>query len=102
MSKFKLPYLVLFASILSACSTLPSTFTAENMIKTHPGMSSDEILEMYGKPKSIKNTTCGSSMDNLSSCTIWKYGESLYDQATFYFSGSHGSYILNSFDIEKD
>jgi len=72
------------------------------MMKTHPGMSSDEILEVYGKPKKIRTTTCGSETGNPWGCTIWEYGEFPYDSATFYFSGEHGSYILNNFDIDKD
>jgi hypothetical protein len=92
----------LCSCLLISCSTLPTSFSTENIMKTRPGMTSDEILAMYGEPKSIKNTTCGSATDNPWSCTIWEYGEFPYDRATFYFSGEHGSYILNNFDIERD
>lgn len=71
-------------------------------MQTHPGMSSDEILKMYGNPKNIRVTTCGSSTGNPWVCTVWEYGDFLYDNAVFYFSGEHGSYILNNFDINRE
>jgi hypothetical protein len=88
--------------LLTACSTLPSSFTTENMMKTRPGMSSDEIIELYGEPKNIRTTTCGSKTDNPWRCTVWEYGEFPYDRATFYFSREYGAYILNNFDIDRD
>lgn len=69
---------------------------------THPGMSSDEIIKLYGKPRNIRTSTCGTKANKPWSCTIWEYGKFPYDHATFYFSGKHGSYILNNFDIDRD
>lgn len=102
MHKIYLLSFMVCSFLLTSCTTLPSSFTTENIMKTHPGMSSDEIIELYEKPKSIRTTTCGSKTDNPWSCTIWEYGEFPYDRATFYFSGEYGSYILNNFDIERD
>jgi len=64
-------------------------------------MSSDEILELFGRPKSIRVTTCGGDYEPWT-CTIWEYGEYPYDNASFYFSGEHDSLILNNFDIDRD
>lgn len=101
MQKFYLLPFMLCSLLLASCTTLPSSFTTENIMKTHPGMSSDEILELYGKPKNVRTTTCGSATKNPWSCTIWEYGEFPNDRATFYFSGEYGSYILNNFDIYR-
>ena len=102
MHKINTLFFILCLSLLTSCTTLPLSFTTENMMKTHPGMSSDKILKMYGKPKNIITTTCGSSTNNPWDCTIWEYGEFPYERATFYFSGEHGSYILNNFNIDRD
>lgn len=102
MHKIYLLGFLLCPFYLISCTTLPTSFTTENIMKTHPGMSSDEILTMYGEPKSVQNTICGSSTDYPWSCTIWEYGEFPYDRATFYFGGEYGSYILNNFNIERE
>ena len=98
---------ILFASLfLTSCETmslsaLPSSFTTENIMKVHQGMSSDEILQLFGKPKSIRSAVCGRA-PNQWTCTTWKYGEFPYDRASFTFSGEQGSYILNNFDVDRD
>ena len=91
---------------LAACSTnlisaLPSSFTTKNIMKVHQGMSSDEILKLFGEPKSISSAVCGRA-PNQWTCTTWKYGNSPYDNASFTFSGKHGSYALNNFDVDRD
>jgi hypothetical protein len=92
--------------LLSACesvstSTLPASFTTENIMKVHQGMSSDEILQLFGEPKNIGSAVCGRP-PNQWTCTTWEYGEFPYAHASFTFSGEHGSYILNDFDVERD
>ena len=54
------------AFLLSACatspfSTLPSSFTTENVMKVHQGMSSNKILKMFGTPKSVSQAVCGAN-----------------------------------------
>ena len=83
-------------------SALPASFTTENILKIHQGMSSDEILALFGEPKSVSSAVCGGLTGASWTCTTWKYGEFPYDRASFTFSGNHGSYILNSFDIDRD
>jgi hypothetical protein len=87
--------------MLASCSALPSAFSTENIMKIHQGMSSDEILTLFGKPKSIRMDVCGKEPD-LWNCTTWYYGESPYDHASFRFSGEHDSLILNNFEINRD
>lgn len=83
-------------------SSLPATFTTENILKVHQGMSSDEILSLFGEPKSVRSAICGGSTSRTWRCTTWEYGDPPYDNAKFTFSGEHGSYRLNDFDIERD
>ena len=91
----------LISLTLASCSALPSEFTSENIMKVHQGMSSDEILTLFGEPKSIEVTTCGPFLGKWN-CTIWSYGDYPYDHASFYFRGEHDSLILNNFDIDRD
>jgi hypothetical protein len=92
---------VSFVSLtLSSCSTLPETFSTENVMKIHQGMSSDEILSMFGKPNNIRVAVCGESPNNWN-CTTWKYGELSGDNASFTFSGRYDSLKLNDFNVDK-
>ncbi len=107
MERISVPLLGLLAlALLTSCealpvSALPSSFTTENIMKVHQGMSSDEVLRLFGKPKSIRSAVCGMPPDQWQ-CTTWEYGEFPYDRASFTFSGEHGSYILNNFDVDRD
>ncbi|SMN15181.1 hypothetical protein CRYPA_1291 [uncultured Candidatus Thioglobus sp.] len=99
---------LLFVAILSlsSCainplSALPSSFTTKNIMKVHQGMSSGEILTLFGEPKSIRSAVCGRVPDQWI-CTTWEYGDFPYDNASFKFSGEHSSYILNNFDVDRD
>lgn len=96
-----LTFLCLLAVSLLGCSTLPLSFSTENIMKVHPGMSSDEILALFGEPKSISSSVCGSATGNPWKCTTWEYGEFPYDRASFTFSGEHGSYRLNDFKVDR-
>ncbi len=89
------------SALPSSTSALPSSFPTESVMKLHQGMSSDEILQLFGEPKNIRSAVCGRDPDQWT-CTTWEYGEFPYDRASFTFSGEHGSYILNNFDIHRD
>lgn len=93
--------LVLFSVVLTSCSTLPRSFTAENIMNVHQGMSSEKILSLFGKPKSIRSAICG-RVPNQWKCTTWEYGKFPYDRAEFTFSGDHGSLKLNNYSIDRD
>lgn len=80
-----------------------SPFNSENMMKIHAGMSSNQILQMFGTPKSVSQSVCGAATGRPWQCTTWEYGKFPYDRATFTFSGDKpGSLILNSFEINRD
>ncbi len=94
-------FVSLISLTLSSCSTLPGTFSTENIMKIHQGMSSDEILTLFGKPKNFSVSVCGKP-PNQWTCTTWEYGEFPYDRASFTFSGKHDSLKLNDFNIDRD
>lgn len=94
--------------ILSGCASLktkhlPDSFTQDNMMKIHQGMSSKEIVNMFGKPKNISQSICGTNTGRSWTCTTWEYGQFPYDRASFTFSGeSPDNLILNHFSIDMD
>ena len=71
-------------------------------MKIHQGMTSEEILELFGEPRSISTAICGTAHDKPWTCTTWEYGELGYDYASFTFSGERGYYILNDFNIDRE
>ena len=99
---------------LASCSTVPSTstfhstFSAENIMKIHKGMSSDEVLALFGEPKSISVNICGRA-PNQWTCTTWEYGDGeracficRSKCASFTFSGEHDSLKLNNFEVHRE
>ena len=105
----KLLFLILSIGFLSACETmtlsnsaLPASFTTENVMKVHQGMSSQEILELFGKPKNISQTVCGGDTGRTWTCTTWEYGKFPYGTATFTFSGNNDSLVLNNFKVDRE
>lgn len=87
---------------LTACSTLPTSFTTDNIMKVHQGMSSDEIIKMFGKPKSVSQAVCGGDTGHTWTCTTWEYGEFPYDRASFTFSGDGpDALVLNNFKVDR-
>ena len=102
MRKFtSLFFLCLISLSICACSTLPTTFTTENLMKVHQGMSSNQILEMFGTPKNVAVNVCGMP-PNQWTCTTWEYGEFPYDRAIFRFNGEHDSLTLNDFSVDRE
>jgi hypothetical protein len=95
--------LIISIGFLSACSTLPTSFSTDNIMKVHQGMSSDEILKMFGKPKSVSQAVCGSDTGHAWTCTTWEYGAFPYDRASFTFSGDDPKNLkLNNFKVDRD
>ncbi len=83
---------------LSSCSALPSKFSTENIMKLHQGMSSDEILTLFGEPEKIRVAVCGRPPDQWT-CTTWDYP---YDRASFTFNGEDDSLKLNNFNVDRN
>ena len=100
-------FLGLIALSLTSCSTLPSTttlpskFSTENIMKVHQGMSSNEILALFGEPENIRVAVCGRPPDQWT-CTTWSYGKFSNKRASFTFSGEHDSLKLNDFEVDRD
>lgn len=99
-------FVSLMSLLLSSCadlpssSALPSKFSTENIMKLHQGMSSDEILTLFGEPKKVRVAVCGRPPDQWT-CTTWEYGNPPYDSASFTFNGEHDSLKLNNFNVDK-
>jgi hypothetical protein len=70
-------------------------------MKLHQGMSSDEILTLFGEPKNITVRECGQP-PNQWTCTTWEYGEFPNDRASFTFNGEHDSLKLNNFKVDRN
>jgi len=99
-------FFIVLVGFLSACSTLstsklPSSFTTENIMKVHQGMSSDEILKMFGTPKNVSEAFCGADDSHSWTCTTWEYGEFPYDRASFTFSGETAVKVLSNFKVDR-
>lgn len=92
---------VLYACATPSTSTLPNSFTTEKIMTVHQGMSSSEILNMFGNPKSVSQSVCGSDAGKEWTCTTWEYGEFPYDRATFTFSGNGEVKLLNDFKVDR-
>jgi hypothetical protein len=96
-----LAFLSLTILSLTSCTTLSSRFSTENIMKVHQGMSSEEILTLFGEPKNVSAAVCGRPPDQWT-CTTWEYGEFPYARASFTFSGEHDSLKLNNFKVDRD
>ena len=79
--------------LLSSCYSLK--FTSDNVMKLRVGMTSDEVIEIFGKPMSTKATTCGTSTGDPWGCILWYYGEY---KPYFIFSEIGGVLFLNSWE----
>ena len=94
----RLLFLILVSGLLSACTTFPT----EKIMKVHQGMSSTEILEMFGNPKNVSQAVCGGNTGLQWTCTTWQYGYSDFgDSASFTFSGEPGNLVLNNFSFNR-
>ncbi len=83
-------------------STLPKSFTTENIMKLHQGMSHRQVFELFGAPRNISQSVCGGATGKPWICIAWEYGNSPYDNARFTFSFGKDSLILNDFKVERD
>lgn len=88
------------AALMSACA-LPMSFTTKKIMKVHQGMRSQEILKMFGNPRSVSQAVCGAATGHTWTCTTWEYGDN--GKASFTFRGDRpDSLILNDFKIDRD
>jgi len=101
MKKTTTLLMIMALFVLSGCATLPETFTTKNVMKIHQGMSSDEIVKMFGYPKNIDISVCG-KIPNQWNCTTWEYGDRVYENARFVFQGDEGNLVVNNFRVDRD
>jgi hypothetical protein len=94
-------FVLLLLLLIPLTECTPPKLTTENMMKVHQGMNSNEILEMFGTPKNVSQSVCGSAVGKPWNCTTWEYADYPYDRASFRFAGNSGSLILNDFDFHK-
>ena len=105
---FKLAILATTAIVsvaLTGCDTtqeMALSANAENVMKIHEGMASNKILEMFGTPDSVSQSVCGAAVGRTWTCTTWGYGQAYHEWATFTFSGSSGSLILNNYEVHRN
>lgn len=85
---------------LFSCANMPNKFTTENVMKVKQGMSSNEIIELFGEPQSVGASVCGMQPDQWT-CTTWKYEEFPNTRGRFVFAGEADSLVLNNFSINK-
>lgn len=70
-------------------------------MKLHQGMSSDEVLTLFGEPEKISVAVCGKPPDQWT-CTTWGYGKYPLYRASFTFNGEHDSLKLNNFNVDRE
>jgi hypothetical protein len=64
---------ILCLLLLSSCYA--SKFTSDNVMKLKIGMTSSEVINIFGKPLKTSATTCGASTSNPWPCIVWFYGD---------------------------
>jgi hypothetical protein len=87
--------LILSLLLLSSCYT--SRFTPDNALKLKVGMTSAEVVAIFGKPKKTSAMTCGSSTSRPWSCILWYYGD--YTPYFTFQQGEDGVLYLNSWTM---
>ena len=93
---------------LTACLPPASTtenalaFTTENVLAVQVGMTSGEIIELFGRPHSVSSSMCGADVGKPWHCTTWKYGNFLEGSyASFTFAHVGSILVLNNYNIDR-
>ena len=97
-------FLGLVSISLTGCATSitsPSAFSNENIMKLQQGMSSDDIMTLFGEPQDVRVAVCGMP-PNTWTCTSWEYEGFFDESASFTFSGKPDALVLNDFSIDRD
>jgi hypothetical protein len=66
-------------------------------MKLKVGMTSNEVIEIFGKPMKTGANTCGSSTSKPWTCIIWYYGD--YTPSLYFQQGADGILYLNSWNM---
>lgn len=84
-------------SFLFLSSCYSAKFTTDNVLKLKVGMTSTEVISIFGKPMKTSATTCGTATDKPWTCIIWYYGE--YTPMLTFQQGPDDVLYLNSWNM---
>jgi hypothetical protein len=87
--------LIISLLLLSGCSA--SKFTSDNILKLKIGMTSTEVIEIFGKPIKTEANTCGAGVGKPWTCISWYYGE--YRPRFVFVQEIDGVLYLNSWEM---
>lgn len=81
----------------------PSPFNSKNVMRLKVGIHSDMVIKMFGPPKSISVSTCGTDTGSPWTCTLWKYSEYCYisESKCFNFYKENNELYLNDWHIDN-
>lgn len=98
------------ASCVYAVNGANKSFTGANVMGLKVGLTTDEVVSVFGKPTRIRSLTCGGATQRGEwSCLVWEYDvEESYDGSittmktnTFTFNSEFNPPRLNDWKIEK-
>ncbi len=88
-------FIILILFFLSSCYS--TQFTQSNIMKLKVGMTSEEVIKIFGNPYKTEASTCGGAYGRPWRCIIWKYGE--WKPRLTFQTDSYGNLTLNSWDL---
>lgn len=77
-----------------------NNFTTENIMKVRQGMSSEQILELFGEPSDVSVSQCVVEIYILP-CTEWVYKNDILQRAIFVFANVDEGLLLTEFDVDR-
>ena len=88
--------------LLSSCyptqyASSSSKFTTDNILKLKVGMSSNEVIAIFGKPIKTSGSTCGGAVGKPWTCITWFYGD--YTPSLTFQQEQDGILYLNSWNM---
>lgn len=93
-------------SALNGCATSfrqenITNFTQENILKLRPGMSSEEVIAIFGMPIKTEAATCGQAFGKPWLCITWYYDRTdfLYAKRLTFHEGENQRLYLNSWQM---
>ena len=93
---------LLFVLALPLTACLPPAFTTENILAVKAGMTSVEVMDMFGRPHSVSSTMCGVDVGEPWQCTTWEYGSFLEGSyASFTFAHKRSTLVPNHYNIDR-
>lgn len=75
-------------------------FTADRVLGLSVGLTTDEVIALFGRPDRPQATTCGSKSGSPWQCLIWEYDFGSYKTNRLYFSMDFSPPRLNNWDID--